>query len=625
MNWKNSGRKLRFQKLVDIMHKIIIFDFGSQYAHLIARRFRSLGYYSEIKQPNCDINEIKNVKGIVLSGGPSSVYEKNAPKFNSSILKLQIPILGLCYGHHLLLKEYGGKVEKAKIGEFGYTVLNKVEDSMLFKNVKFPTQVWMSHSDEVITLPEGFKIIGESKDCKIAATENLLLNRFTLQFHAEVKDTIYGDNFFDNFAKICKMRKNWDSLKVLSSIKKKIKLDVKNKKVILFLSGGVDSSVAFALLCKTLGKNKVKGLYINNGFMRKNETEKIYERYKKAGLDNFIIEDAENIFLNAIGNTVDPQKKRMIIGETFLKVKENVLKNINLNEEDWLLAQGTLYPDIIESGGTKHSDVIKTHHNRVEGIKQLLDKGLVIEPLKDLYKDEVRQLGKKIGLSDEIVYRHPFPGPGLSINCLCSNGFIENKSEYDLIIKKINNPGINKSLDKNIIKLEILPVKSVGVQGDFRTYSYPAVINNYKILSFSDWDKLEEYSSYLTNKIKEINRVIIQLFKKKECSLIEAYCTKKRLDMIREVDFIVLNTLQKYGWYNKIFQHLTINLPFSSNNNNCSIVLRPVNSDDVMTARFAHLDITLLNDIIYQIKKMDFVDSLFYDITNKPPATFGWE
>ncbi|HOV14031.1 MAG TPA: glutamine-hydrolyzing GMP synthase [Spirochaetota bacterium] len=607
------------------MKKILVLDFGGQYAHLIAKRFRSLGFYSEIALPSIDEKDIKDTCGIVLSGGPSSVYDKNVPEFNENILKLQIPILGLCYGHQLLAKSYGGKVEKARVGEFGFAMVDKMKDSPLLENIQFSTQVWMSHSDEVTDLPKYFEIIAKTKDCNVAAFQNIRLKRFGLQFHSEVKDTIAGNTFLLNFVNICGMQKNWDSEKVVHFIKDEIKETAKDKKVLLFLSGGVDSSVAFALLNETLGKDRVLGLYINNGFMRKDETEQIKNRYNNSGYNNFIVEDASQTFLKAVDNVTDPQQKRKNIGETFLKVRDEVVKRLNLDENEWLLGQGTLYPDIIESGGTKHSHTIKTHHNRVDGIQALIEKGLIIEPLKDLYKDEVRVIGKTLGLTDEMVFRHPFPGPGLSINLLCSDGVLNDKEKFDETNKMLKDIRLNDYLTKSY-NLYALPVKSVGVQGDFRTYSFPAVFKTDNLLSEEFcWDTFEKISSYITNNVRNVNRTILEIFAKPELKLIKAYCKKERLDMIREIDAVVLYELKKTGWYSKIFQHLTISIPYAKDENSCSIVLRPVVSEDVMTARFAKIPLDLLKTLTESIKKFDFVSGLFYDITNKPPATFGWE
>lgn len=615
--------------------KIVVLDFGSQYAHLIAKRFRLLGYYSEIALPSSPLETFEGAKGIVFSGGPASIYDDKIPAFNDKIFSLDIPILGLCYGHYVVAEGYGGKVGKAPVGEFGFAQLIKdTTDSPLLKGVSFPTQVWMSHQDGILKMAPGFEIIGHTKDCPYAAVQNLEKKRFGLQFHVEVKDTIEGNRIFQNFANICQMKQNWNQDMVLDhilqSIKDAAKLNTSDeKKVLLFLSGGVDSTVAFALLNKALGQDKVLGLHIDNGFMRKNESSQIEKKYKDAGFTNFIVEDASESFLNAIYHKIDPQEKRMAVGENFITVRNTVVEKLKLDEDKWLLAQGTLYPDIIESGGTENSKTIKTHHNRVDGIQKLIAKGLIIEPLKDLYKDEVRLIGKKIGLDDELVMRHPFPGPGLSINVLCNNGIptTEDEKLFANAKEALQNLDVSQFFgekDNSSTKISVIPVKSVGVQGDFRTYRFPAV------LSFDDgylpsWETLENASSYITNNCDYVNRTIISLYEKPNCKLVEGYCDKPRLDQTREVDNIVLTNLHETGRYSKIFQHLTINLPYCSEKGHCSIVLRPVVSEDVMTARFAHLDYELLAQIVAEIEQLGFVDALYYDITNKPPATFGWE
>lgn len=622
--------------------KIVVLDFGSQYAHLIAKRFRILGYYSEIALPSADISAFENTKGIIFSGGPSSVYEENVPEFNEKILSLEIPILGLCYGHQLMTKCYGGKVGKAAVGEFGFSELklNPSVKSPLFEGIEPVQQVWMSHQDEVLEPGEGFETVGSTKDCAFAAVQNLAKKRFSLQFHCEVKDTPCGNQIFENFAKICGMQKNWDQDTVLKVILEGIKNQAKDKNVLLFLSGGVDSTITFALLNKALGQERVLGLHIDNGFMRKNESKNVAEAYRKFGFNNFIVEDASESFLSAIKGLTDPQQKRMAVGENFIKVRNEVLEKQHLDENQWLLAQGTLYPDIIESGGTKNSKTIKTHHNRVQGIQALIEKGLIIEPIKDLYKDEVRAIGKKLGLDDSLVMRHPFPGPGLSINVLCNDGKSwseKDQEEFEAAQKELEAVHFTQFCEhcQQNLKRSVLPVRSVGVQGDFRTYRFPAC------LTFKDEgngffhvpkirEKVEGASSEITNSSKFLNRTVIKLYqnpavKDEEMKLQEGYCDKRRLDQLREVDNIVLTELHKSGWYNKIFQHLTIDLPYASSKDRASFVLRPVCSEDVMTARFAWWPKELMDSILSQIAKLDFVDAVYFDATNKPPATFGWE
>lgn len=622
--------------------KILVLDFGSQYAHLIAKRFRALGFYCEIALPSVDEKNLANVKGIVMSGGPSSVYEENIPEFNAKILDLDIPILGLCYGHQLMAASYNGTVGKAPVGEFGIAHLNLSEagkKSPLFKGISETTQVWMSHQDGVLSLGEGFETAGTTKDCPFAAVQNLEKKRFSLQCHCEVKDTPEGNKIFRNFAEICGMEINWDEDTVLNHILDSIKTDAKDKNVLLFLSGGVDSTVAFALLNKALGQQRVLGLHIDNGFMRKNESTNVEKAYKAHGFNNFIVENAEESFLNAVKGLTDPQKKRMAVGENFIAVRDRVVKAQNLDETKWMLAQGTLYPDIIESGGTKNSKVIKTHHNRVEGIQKLIADGMIIEPLKDLYKDEVRSIGKKLGLEDELVMRHPFPGPGLSINVLCTDGIFseKDKDEFEKAKAELNEIKITQFCPNCTAKMKrsVLPVRSVGVQGDFRTYRFPAVLafscdeNGFYHIP-GKREKVEQASSAITNSASYLNRTIIKLYqnpalKDEDLKLQEGYCDKSRLDQLRKVDSIVLDELHKTGLYNEIFQHLTIDLPYASKKENASFVLRPVCSEDVMTARFAWFADDFMQNLVKKIAALPFVDALYFDATNKPPATFGWE
>ena len=682
--------------------KIVVLDFGSQYAHLIAKRFRLMGFYSEIALPSSPLDALAGARGIVLSGGPSSVYEENIPAFNSDILSLDVPILGLCYGHQLMAQESGGKVENAAVGEFGIAhLLRRTADgapcpaSPLFEGIDFPAQVWMSHQDAVTLPAPGFEVIATTKDCPFAGLQNLSKKRFSLQCHVEVKDTPDGDRILSNFAQICGMAKNWSQDRVLEVILEEIKAtadgrdvadwvgtgaktilaDGRKRKVLLFLSGGVDSTVAFALLNKALGQDRVLGLHIDNGFMRKNESSVISARYREFGFTNFIVEDASETFLKAVAGLTDPQKKRKAVGETFITVRNEVVSRLKLDESEWLLGQGTLYPDIIESGGTKNAEVIKTHHNRVDGIQALIARGLIIEPLKDLYKDEVRSIGKKIGLSDPLVYRHPFPGPGLSINVLCADGSFPDRDAFERAGHEIAKTDLSRAFSTcevsaaieastahgastprkdsapreqrtpqsastpresfsprapELTGIGVLPVKSVGVQGDFRTYRFPAVLSFNDLFSrFPSWTELERASSLITNSSKDVNRTVLKLWTapgvEGKLALREGYCDRARLDQTREADAIVLEEMKWSGWYHKVFQHLTINLPYSSAAGRTSIVLRPVVSEDVMTARFAHLDVAILRRIVDRIAGLGFVDAIYYDITNKPPATFGWE
>jgi GMP synthase (glutamine-hydrolysing) len=397
--------------------------------------------------------------------------------------------------------------------------------------------------------------------------------------------------------------------------------------------------------------------------MRKNESAVIAKRYRSFGFTNFIVEDASALFLEAIAGEYEPQRKRVIVGETFITARNAVVARLHLKDDEWLLAQGTLYPDIIESGGTENAHIIKTHHNRVAGIQALIAKGQIIEPLKDLYKDEVRLIGLRLGLPEDLIMRHPFPGPGLSITVLCNTSdggraevFRETFTCFDRQDYAVAKAAVADWSAKQTpaLQLGVLPVRSVGVQGDFRTYRYPAIytlwteskIKKQGKLTWRplDWDAIEVLSSRLTNALPEVNRLVVELFRrspepplpedgepplptqyKRSLRLQVAFCDKARLDQTREADAIELEELHKSGWYKCIFQHLTISLPFAYKPTNCSIVLRPVVSEDVMTARFARLPRDILAAIVSRISRLPFIDAIFYDVTNKPPATFGWE
>lgn len=616
--------------------RIVVLDFGSQYAHLIAKRFRALGFYSVILSPEAPLDEFRYAAGIVFSGSPASIYSDDAIAFNADIFKLHLPILGLCYGHYVVAEYAGGKVEKAKNGgEYGFTKLTITHPSPLFEGLDETQQVWMSHQDEVAEKPDDYEVIATTEKCRFAALQNLKEKRFSLQFHTEVKDTVNGNVILQNFAKICGMEKNRNGHELLEEIIENIKNEAGGRNVLLFLSGGVDSSVTFALMNRALGEKRVAALYIDSGFMRKGETDSVKNAYLEAGFKNFECIDKSALFLSALSGIIDPQEKRRAVGETFIRVREEILAEKGLSPSSWLLAQGTLYPDIIESGGSRNAKTIKTHHNRVGLVEKLIEQGLVIEPLKDLYKDEVRMLGKELNLPESMVMRHPFPGPGLSVNVLCSLSDLNptDKEEWNKASREAESLNFDMFCPNCLKKMkkEVLPVRSVGVQGDYRTYRFPLAISFgadengvYRIPS--SHDALAQASVYATNSSSYINRVILQLYKNPECetlSLREAYCTKERLDMTREVDSIASRVLHESGWYKKIFQHLSICLPYGGEG--FSFVLRPLMSEDVMTAQWARLPFDVIEDMTSRIRELNFVDALYFDITNKPPATFCWE
>lgn len=600
-----------------VHQKIAVMDFGGQYAHLIANRIRRLKVYSEIVSNKATFNELSEYCGIILSGSPFSSLDKNAPRFSPEILELGKPILGLCYGHQLLMLHFGGKVERGKIREYGRAFLQCDTSSPLFKGISEKTIVWMSHGDTVAEVPSSFKVIGSTEDCYAAAVSDEKRKIYGLQFHPEVTDTPEGMKILDNFLCICGCKRDWDSSAFLEEIKEKILDGCGKRNAFLLVSGGVDSTVAFTLLNNTLGPHRVMGLHIDNGLMRKRESEIVIDYMKRHGFNNLKIIDASEEFLNALKGVVDPEKKREIIGKMFLKVKEDTILNLNLNPDEWILAQGTIYPDTIESAGTEHADKIKTHHNRIDTIVEMVEKGLVIEPLSHLYKDEVRELGKILGLPDELIYRHPFPGPGLGVRVLCSNGKISKE------IQEEDQKKLDYIASTYGYKITILPIQSVGVQGDERSYNHPALVEG-----SLNWKTLEDLSIKITNSVSSVNRVVFKLTNlatTSEYKLTEAYITKERLELLREVDDIATRILINTGEYYKIWQMPVVLLPLADSKGRYCVVLRPVYSQEAMTARFAPLSKETLDLIIEGISTVKGIGDIFFDITHKPPATIEWE
>jgi GMP synthase (glutamine-hydrolysing) len=597
------------------MDTIAILDFGGQYTHLIANRIRRLDVYSEILQSDAGAKKCAKYTGIILSGSPHSVLEASRPGFDPGVLGLGIPVLGLCYGHQLMAQNMGGRVTKGKYREYGIAQLDIVEGSPLFKGLSKREQIWMSHGDAVETPPPGFAVIGSTEGCRVAAMGNDEKRMFGLQFHPEVTDTPGGMTILDNFIKICGCSRDWNTSTFLREMGEEIKRKCGTKKVFLLVSGGVDSTVAFTMLNKVLGSKNVLGLHIDNGLMRHDESGIVLEYMKAHGFDNLRIVNAEERFLAALKNVYEPEEKRRIIGTVFIEVKEQALRDFGLDPSQWILGQGTIYPDTIESAGTKHADRIKTHHNRVDAVMELLEKGEIIEPLALLYKDEVRELGKALGLPDKLLWRHPFPGPGLGVRLLCSDGkAVPVDKETEKNVREISNRAGYESL--------VLPIKSVGVQGDSRTYAHPVLVRGPR-----DWDRLEALSTQLTNKVKGINRVVfgLRLVNDAPHKLVRASVTKDRLDVLRAFDRIVTEALHKFGEYGTVWQMPVVLLPLVNKSGKQSAVLRPILSQEAMTARFARLKDETLDYILSESCKVVDLGDIFYDLTHKPPGTIEWE
>ena len=507
------------------LNKIIIIDFGSQFTQLIARRIRELGIFSEIishKKVSAKVLLKQNIGGIILSGGPLNVYEKDKFTFDKNILKLGKPILGICFGHQILSKMLGGAVKKSNHREFGLAEINKRSNSLLTKNFfdnKSKNDVWMSHADQVSKMPKNFKIVASSKNSKLTIIENTKSKFYGVQFHPEVTHTKKGKILLRNFIfSICRMKKNWSSKDQKIKLISEIKDQVGKNKVICGLSGGVDSSVVAQLLSKAIGRN-LTCIFVNNGLLRKNEETQVVETFKKKLKINLIYVNAEKEFINKLTNVTDPEKKRKIIGNLFIKIFERYAKKIKNVK---FLAQGTLYPDLIESKSVTGSQTskIKSHHN-VGGLPKRMKLKLV-EPLKFLFKDEVRKLGLELKLSKDIISRHPFPGPGLAIRM---PGLITN--EKIKILKEADSLFINELKKTNLYHkiwqayAALLPVKTVGVMGDNRTYEHICLLRaitseDGMTADFYNFDKkfLQTISNKIINNIVGINRVVYDITSK---------------------------------------------------------------------------------------------------------------
>ena len=502
---------------------IAVLDFGSQYTHLITRRIRSLGVSAEIFETdiNPKILQEKNVSGIILSGGPGSVNDKNAPKFDKEILDLGIPILGICYGHQLLGQVLGGEVKPGKVREYGEKTLYVAAGSTnLFSGLSAKEQVWFSHGDGVTKLPKGFISTASTKDVKNAAMANNQRKIYGIQFHIEVAHTKKGMKILENFIfGICKSSKDWQVEDLRAKIVKDLRDKVGNKKVIIGVSGGVDSLVASRLLDEAIGKN-LYCVFIDTGFMRKNEPEEVKNLYLSLGFKNFINAKAGEDFLKALKGISEPEEKRKAFSREYFLVFEKVAKELKQKEHVEYLAQGTIYPDRIEAAKTsKTAHVIKSHHNTTLPEKIGFK---LLEPLADFYKDEVRALGKTLGISNESLNRHPFPGPGLLIRILgeVSEEKLDLLREADAIfLEELKKSGWYSKIWQAFAAL--LPVRSVGVMGDERTYEYILVLRAVTSIDAmtADWaripeDILNKTSKRITNEIRGVNRVLYDISQK---------------------------------------------------------------------------------------------------------------
>ena len=601
---------------------IAIIDFGGQYAHLIATKVRRQGVFAEILQPEDPIEAFRGHKGIIISGSPSLASHGEDADYNKDIYDLDIPILGFCFGHQEIAQHYGGKVIHGG-REWGYSELQTQQSHPLFSGLSSRETVWMSHFDSVAEIGPDFQEIGVTltpdgeAEHRYAAIASDTLQRYGFQFHPEVDSTENGHKMIANFLyEICGCTSSWSMDGFIEQKEADIRKQVAGKSVFLLASGGVDSTVAAVLIGRAIGPDRLHLLHVDNGLMRKQESSNVLKLFEKLGLGtNLHFVDASERFLSALSGIVDPEAKRRIIGDTFIEVFEDQAEKIGIEEH--LLGQGTIYPDTIESGGTKRADTIKTHHNRVPAIEKMIGQGKVIEPLVELYKTEVRELGELLGIPREALDRHPFPGPGLGVRLLCSSG---DASTIDLSNIQTSVSEISTQLG---VSGMVLPIRSVGVKADLRAYEYPVLVSGYL-----PWDSLIKVVSSLTAEVENINRCIWNLSDEipEVARPLSTTATRKRLDILREADFIVMEILKSHDLYHEIWQCPTVLLPIELDGQTGEMVIvRPIMSARGMTAVPVNLPKDVLVELRTRILALSGVSSLALDITSKPPATIEWE
>ena len=496
---------------------VIVLDFGGQYNQLVARRVRECNVYCEIYSYRIDIEKIKamNPKGIILTGGPNSCYEADSPTYTKELFELGIPVLGLCYGAQLMMHVLGGKVTKAEVREYGKTeVLIDKKDSKVFEGVEASTTCWMSHFDYIAQVAPGFEITAHTADCPVAAAENAEKKLYAIQFHPEVLHTVRGKEMLYNFVRgVCECSGDWKMDAFVENAVADIRNKVGDGKVLLALSGGVDSSVAAGLLSRAIGK-QLTCVFVDHGLLRKNEGDEVEAVFGPEGnFDlNFIRVNAQERYYNKLAGVTEPEQKRKIIGEEFIRVFEEEAKKIGAVD---FLAQGTIYPDVVESGLGGESAVIKSHHN-VGGLPDYVDFKEIIEPLRDLFKDEVRKVGLELGIPEDLVFRQPFPGPGLGIRIIgeVTAEKVRIVQDADAIYREeIANAGLAREVNQYFAALTNM--RSVGVMGDERTYDYAVALRAVKTIDFMTAEAADiPFEVRIINEVKGVNRVFYDLTSK---------------------------------------------------------------------------------------------------------------
>ena len=658
---------------------VAVLDFGGQYAHLIANRVRALGVYCVVLAPEDFRAGAGAPAGLILSGGPQSVTDEHVRLMRARLAGYGNPILGICFGHQLLAKLHGGRLVHGSERQYGPTPIRCDPSAELFLGLPKDQTVWMSHGDHVAELPPRFRATAAAENCAVAAFEAELRPIFGVQFHPEVVHTPHGNAILKNFLTTCRIRTPWAPEGMRRRTVEQTRAAAGDATLFLLVSGGVDSLVALQVCIEAVGPERVRSLHVDTGLMRLGESDEILKFLAAEGFQNIEIERAEARFLRELAGVADPEQKRAIIGRLFVEVLREKLQGLDLGD-NWKLVQGTIYPDTIESGGTKNAAKIKTHHNRVPEIQAMIDRGLVVEPLRDLYKDEVRLLGRELGLPQPLLDRHPFPGPGLGIRLLCHDGSRPpspcgmGESGWEMpsavlasfqpdsptaqgrggLLNGAGTPPSRKEISRSNIQCpisndqggiqpdegvgspfrkgrgglqslrgRILPVKSVGVQGDERSYRHPAVVWS-PDGRWPAWPELNALANRLVNELADINRVVISLenLTDVEFALRETFVERAGLDRLREVD---ARLQRRLAGIPEIWQAPVIALPLFDAAGDQAFVLRPVCSRDAMTADVYPIDFGLLAELARETRAVPGAGALFYDVTTKPPGTIEWE
>ncbi len=601
---------------------IAVVDFGGQYAHLIATKIRRLRVLAEIRQPEDPPEAYAGYRGIILSGSPSLSSRGEDSAYDRGIFDLDVPILGFCFGHQEIAKHYGGTVIHGG-REWGHADLHLRRAHPLFAGLGPVEQVWMSHFDTVAALGPEFEELGYSLsgDGRVRHANAAIgcdrLRRFGFQYHPEVDDTEHGEEMLANFALgICGCEPSWTMERYVEQQVEQIRAQVGDGSVFLLASGGVDSTVAARLFGEALGPDRLHLLHIDNGLMRKDESREVLARFADLGLDrNLHFVDAGDAFLDALGTATEPERKRHVIGTTFIDVFEREARRLGI--EDHLLGQGTIYPDTIETGGTRRADTIKTHHNRVPIIEAMISKGRVVEPLAELYKVEVRELGEMLGIPRGAIWRHPFPGPGLGVRLLCSEGRPPSPALAEV-------GGAADAIARGFgLHARALPVRSVGVKADLRSYEHPVMLGG-----DATWDELRRAAGQILEEVSGVNRCVWSLAPGTPSRFenLAATMTRPRLDLLREADHAVMEGLRRHGIYDAIWQCPTVLAPLRIDGRGEELcIVRPVHSARAMTATPAALPAALIDELREQILSLPGISGLALDLTSKPPGTIEWE